>query len=284
MRGNPGTMKLLRPASPQEAADIFAQQPDALPLAGGTDVLVSWNMGLLDGKTVLDLSRLAPWRRIETLRNGVRIGALATHTEIRENPVVRRRFPLLARACSVVGSVQIQNRGTIGGNLANASPAGDGFPPLAVYEARIHAMSAQGWRVIPVLDLFAGVKRTTLAPGELIEAVELPFPPAGRSFFRKVGSRSAQTISKAVGAGLLVQRKGLVEDLRVAFGSVAPVVRRLRAVEGFLKGKRLSPETVERSCELLREDVSPIDDIRSTREYRLKVCENILRDFLGGRE
>ncbi|HAH07649.1 MAG TPA: hypothetical protein DCM05_14195 [Elusimicrobia bacterium] len=286
MRGDAFSMRVFRPASPAEAVRLFAQNPDALPLAGGTDLMVGWNSGRLNGRAVLDLSRLEEWRRIEVTDEGARIGALATHSEIESHPVLLKRLPLLAEACATVGAVQIRNRGTLGGNVANASPAGDSFPALAVYEAFVHTVSKEGRRSLPILEVFAGVKRTALRPGELIERIDVPFlpqPPA-RQFFRKVGSRLAQTISKAVGAGLLwLGRGGVVLGCRIAFGSVAPTVRRLRSVEECLHSGRLTPETIEKACAALSSDISPIDDVRSTRLYRMAVSRNLLRAFLTGR-
>jgi CO/xanthine dehydrogenase FAD-binding subunit len=276
-------MSVLRPRTPEEAVRLYGQHPEALPLAGGTDVMVGWNAGLLNGRTILDLSPLRGWERVRKTRTGLVIGALATHTRLREDPRVLSAFPLLAQAASVIGAAAIQNRGTLGGNIANASPAGDTFPPLAVYEAVVRTVSPDGVRRVPFLDLFAGPKETTLRPAELITQVEVPFlarRPA-RQLFRKVGTRSAQALSKTVAAGLLwLDRKGRVEQLRFALGAMAPTVRRLRAAEAFVVGRRLTPATVDRAVELLAEDVSPIDDIRSTASYRLATSRALLRTFL----
>ncbi len=285
MRGSPETMEVMRPRTAREAVTVYGRDPEALPLAGGTDLMVLWNMGSLNNRRVLDLSGVKEWTRIVKVRGGLRIGSLATHAQIIDDPAVIKTFPLLAEACSEVGAVQVQNRGTLGGNIANASPAGDTFPPLAVYEAKVHLVSPRGRRVIPFLDVFAGVKKTTLGESELIEAVELPEPASApsRRLFRKVGTRSTQAISKTVAAGLLwLEKGGEVRELRFALGSMAPTVRRLRRAEAALKGKRLSSEAVEAATALLKADVSPIDDVRSTAEYRLAASRNILRSFLEG--
>ena len=281
MRGDSSTMELLRPASAHEALRAYAKRPEALPLAGGTDFMVAWNMGLLNGRAVLDLSAVEEWARVRVSTSAARLGALVTHAQIQEHPILRKQFPLLVEACATVGAAQIQNRGTIGGNIANASPAGDSFPPLAVYDAVVIVSSAAARRRVPLLDVFAGVKKTTLAKGELIEAVELPYAPApSRQFFRKIGTRAAQAISKTVGAGLLWIHAGKVADCRIAFGSVAPTVRRLRTVEDFVRGKRLTPRLAGEAAALAERDISPIDDVRSTRRYRLAVTANLVRDFL----
>ena len=185
-----------------------------------------------------------------------------------------------------MGGPQIQNRGTLGGNIANASPAGDTFPPLAVYEANVNVLSASGQRSIPFLAVFAGVKKTTLKPGELIASVDIPLmkKKPTRTLFRKVGTRQAQAISKTAAAGLLWLEGGVVSELRFALGSVAPTVRRLKTMEEFVKGKKLTAETIEKAASLVDIDISPIDDIRSTRRYRLEVSKNILRRFLQENE
>jgi CO/xanthine dehydrogenase FAD-binding subunit len=278
-------MSLIRPTSARQAVEAYAQTPGALPLAGGTDVMVAWNAGLLNHRTVLDLSAVEQWGGIHPGKGSLRIGAMATHSEIQADPIVLRDFFLLAKSCRTVGAAQIQNRGTLGGNIANASPAGDTFPALAVYEARVLAVCSQGWREIPFLEVFIGVKKTSLRPAELIEAVEIDFlsrQPA-RQFFRKVGTRLAQAISKTVAAGLLwLDCSGRVEEMRFALGSMAPTVRRLKAAENFVRGKKLTKDVIEQTVGLLNRDVSPIDDLRSNQEYRLQVSRNLLKGFLEG--
>lgn len=298
MRGAAATMTVLRPRSVREALALYAQTPQALPLAGGTDLMVTWNLGDLNDRAMLDLSRLRDWTLIapadarltgastnagRAALASLRIGALATHTALQRHAVVRRRFGLLVEACATIGGLQIQNRGTLGGNIANASPAGDSLPPLAVYDARVHVTSASGRRVLPFPDLFAGVKKTTLAPGELIEAIELPIPSRrpDRQFFRKIGTRSAQAISKTVASGLLwLDRDGTVREVRLALGSMAPTVRRLRHLETALTGRRLTPAIVREALPLIASDVSPIDDVRSTAAYRLMVSQRLIEAFL----
>jgi carbon-monoxide dehydrogenase medium subunit len=276
-------MRVLRPRTPAEAVRLFGRHPEAQPLAGGTDFMVGWNAGLLNGRTVLDLSPLREWKKIRRTRAGLVIGALVTHAQLRDDTRVRAAFPLLAEAASVIGAAAIQNRGTLGGNIANASPAGDTFPPLAVYEAVVRTVSPGGDRRSRFLNVFEGPKAHTLRPAELIEAVEIPFlpRPPTRQIFRKIGTRAAQALSKTVVAGLLwLDGKGHVEELRFALGAMAPTVRRLRAAEAFVAGRRLTPATVGRAVELLAEDVSPIDDVRSTAAYRLAVSRALLRGFL----
>jgi carbon-monoxide dehydrogenase medium subunit len=239
-------MTLLRPRSVEEALRLYAANPGAVPLAGGTDFMVAWNAGEANGRTILD------------------------------------RLPLLVEACATIGGRQIQARGTLGGNIANASPAGDTFPPLAVYEGRVRLRAVGQSRSLPILDIFAGVKKTALSEGELIDSIEIDFPhrPA-RESFRKVGTRAASAISKTVAAGLLwLSADGRIQELRFALGSMAPTVRRLASVESLLAGKKPTARLVEEAAALLENDVSPIDDLRSTRAYRLEVSRNLLRAFL----
>lgn len=286
MRGAPQTMKVLRPQSVTEAVEIYGRYPHALPLAGGTDFMVGWNAGWLNDRTVLDLSALRSWSRLRVLGDGLRIGALATHWQLRRHPIVREKLPLLAQACATIGGVQIQERGTLGGNIANASPAADTFPPLAVYEARVRTISARGGRVLPFLSVFTGVKKTALEPAELIESIEIPFLSSRprRSLFRKVGTRAASAISKTVGAGLIwLYRDGRIRELRYALGSMAPTVRRLTTVETYVCGKKPTASVLRRARELMGVDVSPIDDLRSTAEYRRDVSANLLCELLGSR-
>jgi len=261
---------------------MLAARPDALPLAGGTDLMVVWNAGGLAGRTFVDLTPIAAWSRIQASPKALVIGSLVTHAALVRHPLVRRRFPLLAAAAATVGGPQIQNRGTLGGNIANASPAGDTFPPLLVYEARIRIASADGVREVPLPEVFAGPKRTTLATGELIASVVLPAErKATRELFRKVGTRAAQAISKTVVAGRLwLKRDGTIDALRFALGSMAPTARRLPIVEAFVRGKRPTDAVVREACALVAQDVAPIDDVRSTAAYRLAVSRNLLAAFL----
>lgn len=270
-------MTVLRPKTTAEAVALYDEHPHAVPLAGGTDFMVGWNLGLLNDKTILDLSGLKDWDKITASPRHIALGSMVTHLQAHTHAAVRKNIPLLAQACMTVGAVAIQNRGTLGGNLANASPAGDTFPALLVYAASVRTTR----RLIPVQQFFAGVKKNVLEPGELITSVEVPIPakPA-KSLYRKVGTRQAQAISKTVAAGLLWLDKGSVKELRFAFGSMAPTAKRLTAAENHVKGRKLTPALADEAAALIEKDLSPIDDIRSTRQYRLAVSKNILRSFL----
>ncbi len=239
-----------------------------VPLAGCTDVYVNLNFGLLPQKRFLNLWPLDELRRIE-MRNGLlSIGALATYTQMIRSALVRRRLPILAAASREIGGAQIQNRGTLGGNIANASPAGDTLPVLAVAEAILVLQSAGGTRRIPFDSFYTGYRRSVAREDELIVAVEVP-PVAGLQWFRKVGTRAAQAISKVVMAAVRAPQP------RIALGSVAPTVIRLPQTEAVLAGGG----SVEEARETLSREIRPIDDIRSTAEYRRRVCKNLLKQF-----
>jgi CO/xanthine dehydrogenase FAD-binding subunit len=252
-----------------------------VPLAGGTDLFVYLNAGTQPDARYLDLSGVRELRGIRAGREGVEIGALATFAEIRADATIRRRLPSLAAAAAEVGAWQIQNRATLAGNIANASPAGDSLPVLLVHEAVVRARSRAGPRDVPCVTLFTGYRRLALAPDELIVSVFVPFPPARSiAFFRKVGTRRAQSISKVVFAGLLERdARGGVTGTRAAFGSMAPVPVRARAAEAALAGAP-SRTRARAALDALAQDLAPIDDIRSEREYRMAVARNVLAQFL----
>jgi xanthine dehydrogenase small subunit len=238
-----------------------------VPLAGCTDLYVGFHFGSVKEGRFLDLSSLRALRGIRLSGGTLAIGALTTYTELVRSPLVRRRLPMLVAASREVGSAQIQNRGTLGGNVANASPAGDTLPVLAVAEAEVVLASAGGERRVPFGSFYSGYRQTVMRPDELIVAIEFP-PLAGRQWFRKVGTRAAQAISKVVMAGL---RSGP----RVALGSVAPTVVRLPRTEAVLAaGGSLADAQAA-----LQDEIRPIDDLRSTAAYRRRVSANLLAQF-----
>ncbi len=281
-------LAVVRPANLAQALRLLHRSLDSgrlTPLAGGTDLFVYLNAGTHEGTRFLDLSPLAGLRGVSAARGGaLRVGALATFREIGAHPAVRAGWPSLAAAARVVGAAQIQNRGTIGGNIANASPAGDSLPVLLAHAAVVRAASVRGERDIPYAALHTGYRRLALEPDELIVSVELPPAPEGaRTFFRKVGTRAAQSISKVVFAGLLVPaRRGAPVLARLAWGSVAPVPVRAALAEAALLAALPSLAAAAAALEALEGDLAPIDDIRSDRAYRMAVARNLLAQFLRG--
>lgn len=286
MRTALSELVLERPANLAHALRMLADSLGSerlVPLAGGTDLYVYLNAGTQAGTRFLDLSPLAELRGLQVVRGGsLRVGALTTFRDLGDHPRVAAGWPSLAAAARVVGAAQIQNRATLGGNIANASPAGDSLPVLLAHDAVVRVASVRGERAIGFASLFTGYRRLASAPDELILSVEIPAPPRGAAmFFRKVGTRAAQSISKVVFAGLLhVGPGGKVDLVRLAWGSVAPVpVRALRAEEALLDAAP-SRAAAAAALEAIGHDLSPIDDIRSDREYRSTVARNLLAQFL----
>lgn len=282
MRSDPADYEFWAAASLGDAVKLLAEEPKAwLPIAGGTDVMVQFAAGTLPARKLLSIWNLPELRRIEVLPEEIRIGAGSTYTDLRNHEVVDREFSLLARAASWTGGIANQNRGTLGGNIVNASPAADSLPALLVYEANVVLSSARGERSLPYLSFHTGYKQMELAPDELIRAVCLPRRFSGYfSYARKVGARSAQAIAKVCMAALARVQNGLLSDVRIALGSVAPVPIRLRNTESTLKGRPLETDLIARAGRAAAEETRPIDDIRSTARYRAAVVRNLVVEFL----
>jgi len=262
------TFTLRRERTLAAALRVLRDAPGTVPLAGCTDVYVALQFGQRPGTAYLDLTPLRALRRIAVAGDRLVIGALATYTDLQRSRHVRARLPMLVDAARQVGGAQIQNRGTVGGNLANASPAGDTLPVFAAAEAEVVLQSTEGERRVPFTAFFTGYRETASRPGELITAVEVP-AVEGRQWFRKVGTRAAQAISKVMLAGV---RAG---QPRLALGSVAPTVVRLPRTEASLG----SGAPLEAALEALRAEIAPIDDLRSTADYRREVAVNLVREF-----
>jgi len=276
-------LEVIRPRSLAHALRALHQTDGErpVPLAGGTDLFVYLNAGTQRGRRFLDLWGLRELRGIRMGGTDATIGALTTFREIRHHAGLRRRFPSLVAAASEIGAAQIQNRATLGGNIANASPAGDSLPVLMAHDAVVLARSMRGERAIAFARLFRGYRDLALEPDELIVAVRFPFaPPGAFPFFRKVGTRRAQSISKVVFCGLLhAGRGGRIDHARLAWGSVAPVTLRAADAERAILG-RTPAEAVDAARAALARDIAPIDDIRSDRAYRMAVAGNVLEQFL----
>ena len=267
--------RLLTPRSLRDAVRMLDAEGPLTPMAGCTDLYVALNFGTLKDRRFLNLWGLDDLRTMTTHGTTLRIGALCTYTDLINSRLVRARVPMLAAAAKEIGGPQIQNRGTIGGNVANASPAGDTLPVLAAADAVVVAMSVRGERRVPFVGFYTGYRRSVLRPDELITAIEIP-ALKGRQWFRKVGTRAAQAISKVVMAGVDPGR-GLAP--RIAVGSVAPTVVRLPGTERAL-GSGL---TLAAAQQILLEEIVPIDDVRSTAEYRRRVAANLLASFWNDR-
>jgi len=271
--------------TPRSLADAFAalsgsSADDPLtPIAGGTDVMVriTGEIGEPPAR-MLDLSRLDELRGTSSDGGAISIGALTTYTEIRRSAPCREHLPALVEAAATIGAAQIQNRGTLGGNIANASPAGDTLPVLLALDAQFVVGGARGERTIPASEFWVAYRRTALAPDELILRIVIPVAGGREARFRKVGTRRAQAISKVVLA--LAWRddgsSGGWRDVRVALGSVADRPIRARAAEAALEGRAPTPEAADAAAEALVAEITPIDDVRSTADYRRTVAARVL--------
>jgi xanthine dehydrogenase small subunit len=262
------TLELRQPRSLNEALGLLRDDPALIPLAGCTDLYVSVNFGTLGGSRFLDLGSLAALRRVSVTNDLLVIGALTTYTEIIRSRHVRKLLPMLVEAARQIGGPQIQNRGTIGGNIANASPAGDSLPVLSAADAIVVLRSVAGERRVPFTEFYTGYRASVRKPDELIVAVEIP-RQSGAQWFRKVGTRAAQAISKVVMAGVRDQRP------RIAIGSVGPTIVRATKTEAALA----DGASIDDAARLLGDEIHPIDDARSTADYRRAVTMNLLRRF-----
>jgi CO/xanthine dehydrogenase FAD-binding subunit len=265
-------------------AERHAKGLTTILYAGGTDWMVEQEMRAplaAEPPLVVDIGRLGELRGIDLAGDLLRIGAATTYLEIERSEVIQARAPMLVRMAKDVGAVQIQARGTLGGNLATASPAADGVAALAAYDAVVVVKSTRGERRIAMADLQTGYKKSTRAADEIIVAVELALPPAGSPWYwRKVGARRAQAISKVALAGVAVVEAGKASRIGFGMVSVAPVTARMPVTRALVIGKALAEITSEEIDQAVGEDVSPIDDVRSTQEYRLHVARALTRDLL----
>ncbi len=273
----------LRPRTLREALDRRAAHPDWMLLAGGTDLMVNANHRA-DPAGILDLWRLSDLCFIRADRDVVSIGAGATWWEVENHAVINNRLTPLAAAAREIGALQIQARGTLGGNVGTSSPVGDSLPALLALGAEIEVASVRGRRRIPYAEYCTGYRTTQLAPDELIVAAHLPLPESTTSLmWRKVGTRRAQSISKVMGAAAITVDGGIVVSSRVAFGAIADRPIRLTAVEDAVKGQHVGSQAGEAARVAMRTAIRPIDDVRSTASYRREVAENLVARFFGQR-
>jgi OHCU decarboxylase len=283
MRSNPGDYEMVAPSTLPAVVSLLAKEPGLwLPIAGGTDVMVQYAAGKLPARKLVSIWNLPELRRIEVTPGEIRIGAGCTYTDLRRHEVVGREFPLLAAAARWTGGIANQNRGTIGGNIVNASPAADSLPALLVYEAEVILVSVRGQRRLPYVTFHTGYKKTLLELDELIQTVCLSRRFSGYfSHARKVGARNAQAISKVCIAALGRLAHGVVDDVRIALGSIAPVPLRLRETEQAVKGHSVDSDLLLVARKTAIAEIRPIDDIRSTARYRAAVAGNLVVEFLN---
>ena len=282
MRAFVPSYNLTTPASLPEALATLAREPGVWqPFAGGTDLMVLLEAGRLPHKNYLNIWNLAELRGIQVTAEHVTLGALTTYTDVQANDILRDEFPMLCQAASETGGLAIQNRGTLGGNIANASPAADSPPALLAYNAELELLSVHGSRWVPYQNFHTGYKQTIMQPDEIVARIRLPrLWPDLIHYYRKVGTRKAQAISKVCFAATARVSEGAVDVIRIALGSVAPVPLRCRLTEAVLQGAQLDETVITSAKAELSREIVPIDDIRSTKDYRVRVSVNVLEDFL----
>lgn len=265
-----------------EAMALYAEKGGRHPvLAGGTDLIVQWRSGARKVTGFVDIGSVDELHGIKDCGDGIEIGALSTHADIMANKLISKYFPALADACRSIGAVQIRNRGTIGGNIMNGSPAADCPPVIMVLGAELLAQNILGERWIHIDNLFTGYRTTSFTKDELLTKIKIPKLASGEIVkFYKVGTRKAQSISKAV---MCVRAKivhGGIEDIAIAIGSVAPTVIRAKGTEALLRGHVITSALIDQAILSLEDEVQPIDDVRSTAEYRKFVCGSLIGKFL----
>jgi CO/xanthine dehydrogenase FAD-binding subunit len=277
------SFEVITPGSLGEALDALAAQTNLIPLAGATDLMVYLEAGSMPPCTFLNLQELSELKPTLRVNGSLVLGALTTYRDVRISRV-KEQFPMLALAAREIGALAIQNRGTWAGNIANASPAADGVPALMAYDAQIELASKNGNRFVPLSEFYHGYKQMNRRSNELITAIHLPVPqPGWREYFRKVGARRFQAISKTLLAGRIrFGNDNTVEDIRIVFASVAPFTLRAVRTEHLLRGRHLTPDLIEEAARAIQDEIQPIDDIRSSEVYRRRVTSNLVREFLVG--
>jgi CO/xanthine dehydrogenase FAD-binding subunit len=282
MRSNVANYELIAPTSLDAVLQVLADSPDRYtPIAGGTELMVGLGAGRLQAKKLISLWNLEELRFIEATPDAVVIGAGSTFTDIRRHPVIAGEFSILSEAASWTGSVANQNRGTLGGNIVNASPAADSPPVLLAYDAKLTLISTRGLRTLPYRDFHLAYKETALEPDELVHSITISRNlKSYKTYIRKVGPRNAQAISKVAIAALARMNKDHIEDIRIGVASLREYPARLTTTEQSLVAKTISPGTIAAARAAILTEVRPIDDIRSTAEYRATVAANLLEEFL----
>jgi putative cofactor-binding repeat protein len=282
MRTDPADYKLVSPGDLHAVLSLLAAEPAQwLPIAGGTDVMVLYSAGKLPNRRLINIWNIPELRQIEVFPDRIRIGAACTYTALRRHEIISREFPLLTMAASWTGGIANQNRGTLGGNIANASPAADSLPALLVYEAELTLISVRGERRVAYRHFHTGYKKTVLAADELIQDISIPRRFSRYfSYTRKVGARNAQAISKVCLAALGRLANGTIQDVRLALGSVAPAPLRLKETEHLLTGMNIERSLIDAARKSVAKEIRPIDDIRSTARYRAAVSGNLVAEFL----
>ncbi len=274
------------PESMDELWEILSHVPDAMIYAGGTDLLVRLKESSIDGIPLVCIERIDELKVVEQREGGIFVGAGITHSELMRNPIICENFPVLVHALKVLGSPQIRNMGTIGGNIITASPAGDTLPPLYLLNAQLELCTSNHKRSVPIEEFITGPGKTKIGKGEILTGVLIPeLKGFNIHHFEKVGRRKALSISIVSFCALIMLSSDyVVEDARFSWGSAGPTVIRSHEAEDALIGKRLSMDTLRIAKEFVRSAVQPIDDIRASAWYRKEVACNLLMRLIEYRE
>jgi len=282
MRGNPHAHQLIAPGSLSAVLELMAAAPSEwTPIAGGTELMVAHAAGRLASRKLISLWGIPDLRFITLNPDTIVVGAATTFRDLRAHSGIATHLPLLAKSASWIGSIANQSRATIGGNLVNGSPAADSSPALLVYDAEIELVSIRGTRRIPYAQFHTNYKRNIMAPDELLYAIHLPLRFAHhRQYLRKVGTRRAMAISKVALAATALLEDGFIREIRLAAASLAAFPTRLYRTESALLGQRVDTNVFQPARTALLGEVTPIDDIRSSAEYRVRVAANLLEEFL----
>jgi CO/xanthine dehydrogenase FAD-binding subunit len=282
MRGNANSHQLIAPGNLASVLDLLSAEPGVwTPIAGGTEIMVAHAAGRLKTPKLVSLWGIADLLFIDVKTESIAIGAGVTFVDLRRHALLANELPLLAKAAGWIGSIANQSRATLGGNLVNGSPAADSSPALLAYDAEIEMVSVRGRRRIPYHAFHTGYKRNALAADELLYAVHLPRRfTQHRQYLRKVGTRRAMAISKVALAATALVDDGIVNEIRLAAASLAAYPARLYRTENALLGQRITKDTIAAARDAILAEAQPIDDIRSTAEYRRRVAANLLEEFL----
>jgi CO/xanthine dehydrogenase FAD-binding subunit len=283
MRSYIPAYEMKTPRTLDEALGILADEPGVWqPFAGGTDLMVILESGRLAQRQYVNIWNLNELRGIDVTDHQVSLGALTTYSDIQSHPVLREEFPMLCQAASETGGLAIQNRGTLGGNIVNGSPAADSPPALLAYTADVELTSTRGSRRVSYSGFHRDYKKMDLNEDELLTRIHLPRNTSSlKHYYRKVGTRKAQAISKVCMAAVGRLEREQFAEVRIALGSVAPIPLRCLRTEAVLTGYRMDQTSIAAAKEELAREISPIDDIRSTQNYRLRVSLNLLDQFLN---
>jgi CO/xanthine dehydrogenase FAD-binding subunit len=282
MRGDPHVHEMIAPGSLSAVLELMASSPgEWTPIAGGTELMVAHAAGKLSASKLVSLWGIPDLRFVTTKPDCIIIGAATTFRDLRTHEAVAAHLPLVAKSASWIGSIANQSRATVGGNIVNGSPAADSSPAFLVYDAEVELVSARGSRRIPYSAFHTGYKLNAMTPDELLYAIHLPLRFARhRQYLRKVGTRRAMAISKVALAATAIFAGRIVFEIRLAAASLAPFPTRLIQTEAALLGQRIDSHTIRSARAALLAEAKPIDDIRSTAEYRNHVAANLLEEFL----